>query len=87
MVGRQRWDWSLLFAFIRAPVKQRDEARRYAKAVEALAADYREWAARQQIASDFFDNEFQRANAVEYMWTLVRQEQQPAAPPRPGELA
>lgn len=146
----------LLFAFIRAPGKQRDEARRYAKAVEAQVADYREWAARQQIARDFFDNELQRANAVEYnlqhfslndqaeqwkvglrgmeaqlrargggdysgevgnvirafdakddgygddeqrrlkwamrtgahnLWTLVRQEQQPAAPARPGELA
>jgi hypothetical protein len=56
------WLWRVAVA----PRTQRDEAQRYARALEQQVADFREWGFRQQFAREFYDSEFQDAHAVEH---------------------
>lgn len=52
------------FYAMRAPYKQRDEAREYVRALEAHADDYAEWARRREIAYDFRHETLQEARRV-----------------------
>ena len=47
-----------------APVRQRDEARRYAHALEAHAHEYAEWARRREIVDDFRRETLEFASSV-----------------------
>jgi hypothetical protein len=47
-----------------APIQQRNEARDYARALEAHARDYAQWARRREIAEDFRRETFEHAHQI-----------------------
>lgn len=52
-----------------APIKQRDEARKYAHEQEAHAREYAEWATRREMADDFKFNTLEEARSMD-QWNL-----------------
>jgi hypothetical protein len=55
-----------LWHSVTAPVRQRDEARRYASALEAQVTAYKQWVRRRQIAEDFKDEALGLVHALPY---------------------
>jgi hypothetical protein len=58
-----------ILAAMPAPIKQRDEARKYAHEQEAHAREYAEWATRREMADDFKFNTLEEARSMD-QWNL-----------------